>query len=972
MLSDSDNDSFHSALDLDSSSDSVSTSFSLSERLNQHFSDFKKHFNICHINAQSIPQHFHELYDTFHSTPINAILISESWLNPSYSSTLCSLPGYVLLRNDRVNKRGGGVALYLQSNIPHKVLAASPSPYTGSIEFIMLEVVVNGTKIFLGVVYCPPSINYFSDFESLVSLYCAEYSHHIIMGDFNTDVLKDTNRTRDLQAILRSNCLHLLPLNPTHHNDSTEDTLLDLMLVSSLAHVVDHGQFLAPGFSRHDLIYLSYNVKPPKLRPKTLRMRNFVRINQDQLEHDASLTDWSAVLDGSTLDAMVDSLNKNILALFDKHAPVHTVVIKRPPAPWITPDIRKAMNCRDRAFARYKRNRCDDNWCYFKKVRNRCNQMVRAAKRRYVHNNIINCSQSNIWKFLKSLHISKPSQECSNIFSPSELNRHFSWTPVMDTVIKSSTVSLLRSQTESLIPSFNFSPITDVETLKLIQSLKSKAVGCDQISRDMILRIKDSVIHPITHIINCSLSSGVFPSLWRKAYVLPLPKISNPSTLNHFRPISILPYLSKILEATVHKQITNLMTSSNYLSPYQSGFRAGHSTATALLKVTEDVRRAMDASELTVLVLIDFSNAFNAVNHDILLAVLTNLGLSSSVIEWFSSYISGRQQAVYCNDSYSDWCDLSAGVPQGGILSPLLFSAFVNVITRYLSCSHHLYADDLQIYTHTDLSNINEAVLKINNDLNNVLEWSKKFGISVNPDKCQAIIIGSSRRIASLNCIPITPITFNDVIIPFYPHVKDLGLMIDSTLSWSPHITEVCRKVNMALRALYRHKNFLPNETKLLLVQSLVLPIIDYADVCYSDLSQALLGRLERLHNNCIRFVYGLRKYDHVSLYRSKLKWLPIHRRRQLRMLCTLFSILYNPAAPLYLKSNFKFQNTTHPRNLRSNNIPTLQVPFCRTDFVSRSFLCQSVRFWNALPIDIRNSPSKFSFKRAVKKYLLE
>ncbi|CAG9114816.1 unnamed protein product [Plutella xylostella] len=235
--------------------------------------------------------------------------------------------------------------------------------------------------------------------------------------------------------------------------------------------------------------------------------------------------------------------------------------------------------------------------------------------------------------------------------------------------------------------------------------------------------------------IELSSPAGQFPNLWLKAYVLPLPKVPAPTAPNEYRPISILPFLSKILESIVHRQLTMFLSNGGLLNPFQSGFRSGHSTTTALLKVTEDIRCAMEDRRVTVLVLVDFSNAFNAVDHDLLLAVLRCHKISDPAVSWFSSYLRGRQQAIRCGPSdISDWADLSAGVPQGGILSPLLFSTFINLVTSNLLCSYHLYADDLQIYNQVKLDDLDAGIAGVNSDLEEILRWSRSFGISVNPN----------------------------------------------------------------------------------------------------------------------------------------------------------------------------------------------------------------------------------------------
>ncbi|XP_026331763.1 uncharacterized protein LOC113239113 [Hyposmocoma kahamanoa] len=195
------------------------------------------------------------------------------------------------------------------------------------------------------------------------------------MGDFNTDLMKNSMRARSLKAVIESVALTVLPLEPTHHNVDASDTWLDLILASSIDHVGKAGQFLAPGFSRHDLIYLSYKIKPLKAQPVTIELRSFARLDMEVLKKDAQAFDWGPTLSASTVDEAVFSLNSAVLKLFDTHAPIRSVKLKRPPAPWITRAVRIAMTRRDRAFRKYKRDRCEENWLCFKAARNRCNQM---------------------------------------------------------------------------------------------------------------------------------------------------------------------------------------------------------------------------------------------------------------------------------------------------------------------------------------------------------------------------------------------------------------------------------------------------------------------------------------------------------------------------------------------------------------------------------------------------------------------
>lgn len=247
-----------------------------------------------------------------------------------------------------------------------------------------------------------------------------------------------------------------------------------------------------------------------------------------------------------------------------------------------------------------------------------------------------------------------------------------------------------------------------------------------------------------------------------------------------------------------------------------------------------------------------------------------------------------------------------------------------------------------------------------------VSEWSSNYGLNVNPANTQAIIIGSTRMISRVDFINLAPILFNGVLIPYSLQVKNLGVILDRTLSWVPQMNEVSRKMFAAVGSLRRLRNFLPIATKVALAQSLLLPILDYADVSYIDLSEEQLNKLERIQNLCIRFIFGLRKYDHVSSFRSQLKWLPIRSRRNSHFLALLYGILFNPATPRYLKERFKFLSSA-----RSAEKLLLSVPSSNSKFYCNSFTFRAVRLWNSLPIEIKRAKSLPIFKTRLKEYYL-
>ncbi|XP_052756195.1 uncharacterized protein LOC128201897 [Galleria mellonella] len=528
-------------------------------------SNCKNNLNIVHINAQSVPAHYDDLLSAFDSKIVDAVLISESFLKPPLLSTQFSLPGFRLIRNDRVGAGGGGVAIYLRMDISYKIIEQSPSIYSQSAEYLFIEINCHYSKLVLGVYYSPSChIDYFSSFESNLENLSTLYDHTIILGDFNTCLIKDDHRSHKLRSIISSVNLHLLPLSATHHAPHSSPSLLDLIIVTNPDNVDTFGQTPSP-FSYHDLIFVSYKLRMPKRHSKFLFLRNFKGIDLNLLSSDARKIDWSPVLDCPDIDGKVAALNSILIHLYDVHAPLRRIRVKHLPAPWLDETIKTFMAKRDRAKRKYRRSPTE-------------------------------------------YQLSKmPRPECE---------------------------------------SFSFSMITECDVKRHLLTISSKATGADGVGTQMLHPIMDELVSIITHIINFSLDTCSFPELWKKAYIIPVPKTSNPSTLTDFRPISILPALSKLLEQIVHKQLSVYLSSNNLLSPLQSGFRPGHSTVSALVKVTDDIRRAMDNHSLTLLVLLVFSSAFNSVDYDILLNILSSLNISPPVINWFNSYLRGRLQCV--------------------------------------------------------------------------------------------------------------------------------------------------------------------------------------------------------------------------------------------------------------------------------------------------------------------------------------
>jgi hypothetical protein len=938
----------------------------------ENSSKFPCAFTALHINAQSLMSHIEEFRNIVTNLSYSALFISESWLKPSLNSNLVSIPGYYLLRNDRLGKRGGGVAIFLRNDITSKLLASSCPNYSARPEFLIVELKLKNENVLACVVYRPPKTGYLSELEQQLQLLLPNYSHTLIMGDFNTNLSPQNSsfEAQQLRNIFQSLGLTYLPLNPTFHTASSA-SLLDLIVVPDSDQVLNFGQVPVPGISHHDLVYVSLQIHSPKPKSQTIRHRNFRSFNEDDFLSDASSMPWNDIVNCPSIDQKINSFNSLITSLYDRHAPYKYVRSKNKPSPWMNDEIRALMSQRDTAYRKFRKNKSLEGMrLKYKHLRNKTKQAIRNSKIRHAFSIISDGNSSKVWNFVKQTGIGKENNHETPLpVTLDELNDYFVGCGAFGSDVVSPCYSLsLTPSGSGIVPQFFFRPVDEIEVYKTIRSAKSTSKGIDDIPLSLLLNpsFLKFIMPILLHIFNFSLSSGQFPACWKSALVRPLPKTRSPQSTSDFRPISLLPALSKVLERLAHKQIVDHITTHNLTDLYQSGFKKGHSTGTALLKVLDDVRLAMDTKMLTIAIALDFSKAFNSVNFSTLLSILQSLNFSPKSIAWFRSYLSGRSQQVFVDNKYSTSLDLENGVPQGSVLGPLLFSIYLNGLPKVLRHSrYHLFADDFLIYCHTPVNKIGVTVAHINIDLESIAAWAKSHSLKINPSKTQAIIFGYSRLLSQINFSMLPQLQVENVPIVYVKKIKYLGITLNERLQWNDHVNLVCGKVFGVLHSLRRCKFLLPINLRKQLVQSLIFPLFDYCDYTMTDITDELSLKLDRALNACVRFIFDLRKDEHISQYYTALAWLRVSDRRYLHVL-RLIRLLIHDKTPHYLSEKFTFLNNPHTRSEL-----TLRIPNHRTSVFNKSFTVSGCRAWNALPICVRKSESAKSYREAIKNSLL-
>uniref|UniRef100_A0A3B1K8J8 Reverse transcriptase domain-containing protein n=1 Tax=Astyanax mexicanus TaxID=7994 RepID=A0A3B1K8J8_ASTMX len=282
----------------------------------------------------------------------------------------------------------------------------------------------------------------------------------------------------------------------------------------------------------------------------------------------------------------------------------------------------------------------------------------------------------------------------------------------------------------------SFTPLTENETLALLTRSRPTTCPLDPIPSNLLQTIAPAIIPAITHTINASLTSGVFPTAFKQAHVTPLLKKPslNPAQVDNYRPVSLLPFLSKTLERAVLNQVSGFLSQNDLLDQNQSGFKKGHSTETALLSVTEALKTARAAGQSSVLILLDLSAAFDTVNHDFLLTILSKMGIADNVLSWFRSYLTGRSFKVSWQGQLSSARSLSTGVPQGSVLGPLLFSIYttsLGQVIRSHGFSYHCFADDTQLYLSFSPED-HSISARISQCLSDISSWMREHHLQLN------------------------------------------------------------------------------------------------------------------------------------------------------------------------------------------------------------------------------------------------
>ena len=434
-----------------------------------------------------------------------------------------------------------------------------------------------------------------------------------------------------------------------------------------------------------------------------------------------------------------------------------------------------------------------------------------------------------------------------------------------------------------------FLPCTTDEIRQIIKNSPSKSCQLDPMPHSLLTASLDIVLPFLQLVCNHSLQSGVVPSSEKHATITPIVKKQglDPDCAANYRPVSNLTFLSKLIERLVCCQLSQYLGTNALYSPLQSAYRQYHSTESATLKVASDVFEAMDAGKVTILALLDLSAAFDTVDHDILIHRLSHsYGIGGTALSWFRSFLTDRTQSVSFKGQQSTRSTLTSGVPQGSVSGPILFTMYTADVVRiahHYGVNIHCYADDLQLYIHCLPGDADAAVARLVNCIDAISSWLKENRLKMNPDKTQAIWLGSRQQLAHVNNKPMH--LLDGTVIELSISVRNLGVTFDSTMTMANHVSAVTRSSFYQLRQLRVIRRCLTDDAAAALVHALVSSRVDYCNALLYGASQLVTRRLQAVINSAARLITGVGRFDHITpVLRDVLHWLPVEQRVQYKI----------------------------------------------------------------------------------------
>jgi hypothetical protein len=736
----------------------------------------------------------------------------------------------------------------------------------------------------------------------------------------------------------------------------------------------------APVISDHSAVTLKLPLCKPPPAVTTQSFRKIKDINIDNFQSDI----LRSSLHTSPAENVNDLANQYytvLQELLNTHAPKITKKMKvRPITPWYTSAIKSAKTARRKAERQWRSSKLAIHLDIFRAAQCKVTKLCTVAKSSYMCEKIHESkgNQKQLFKIANDLLYRKKARPLPSHTDPEVLANDFA--DFFSNKISKIYESFLGTNgcphsTDELTSSLfdTLHPTCESELRKLIMQSNTKSCALDPIPTSLLKQCLDCLLPVLVRLINLSFSTNAFPDALKLAIIHPLLKKSHldPENKKHYRPVSNLPFLGKLIEKTAIKRFSEHISDNQLEVQLQSAYKEYHCVETALLVVFDDLLCALDSRKHILVTLLDYSAAFDTIDHSVLLRRLQNsYGVYGGAIEWIKSYLTNRHQAVSISNIVSKRHDLTYGMPQGSLFGPFGYPKYSRPIARIAEehgIYYHQYADDTQLYVMCDQDDAQQCKDQLEKCIEEIRTWSTINKLKLNDSKTEFLIISSKH---SRSSIDITSISIGDSAVSNVKSAKNIGAVMDSNLTMAEHISSICKSAYFHLRNIAQIRRSLTQDAAAILIHSLVTSRLDNLNSLLFGLPDNMIVKLQYIQNHAAKVVVKKKKSDHVTPILQSLHWLPVAIRIEYKLMLITYKCLHGKA-PEYLAS--RLHKYVPSRTLRSADQYLLVERRANLkSYGERSFSVACPKLWNKLPLELRKCDGLETFKSKLKTFLFK
>ena len=939
--------------------------------INKKFAGFNKcGFGVLHVNIRSVSKNLDELkiYLSQFCFEFDCIILTETWVMDDLD--FFCIDGYNHIYNNGNFNQNDGVIVYMKGDLNFTYRKV----YLG--ETCALEIHVNFCNKNINIlgIYRSPPINLDQFLTELLKYFQTDYTRNtdigLIAGDINIDILKRNDITERYLNIMAEYGYESFINGVTrvagrscndHFFVNCKHTDIEIDSCIYQVNITDHYPICLKFELKDKNDFVPHN-------------NTVIYTDYKKLKNEIKEINWDEFYRYKSINRAAEFLISKIeLSLGNCSAKVkkkHTE-IKR--SNWITNGLVKSINEKDKMYRMLKADQDNENLkAKFKRYRNRLTDLIKKTKINYFKKQIENNQNStkNMWntinsacgKVKKELIIKEIKEENGNTISDKReiVERFNSFFSGIGEKLAGQIVQPQNPFVENKISSNSIfiSPTTSEEVERVVLDLKNKkSAGIDKIKSEVLKEIVLDIKKPLAHLINTAIEDGVWPDPFKTAIVKPIYKSGDKTNVSNYRPISLLTSLNKVFETIIKDRVNKYLNKYKIISEHQFGFREGRSTQDAVALLVHEIFKNVNEGKAAACVFLDLAKAFDTVSHHKLLNDLEKIGFRGTSLKLLKSYLVGRKQMVEIDGVRSECREVKCGVPQGTVLGPILFIIYINSLLGLSSRGRIIsFADDTVIfYSDDSWHNLRE---KIESDFMNIKTFFDSKLLTLNYDKTKYIAFSINKSNRPHFKRVTVPSHHGSFDIQETDHIKYLGVYIDEHLRWNKHILSITKTLRSIIYRFKFLKGILAEKSLRAVYSSLVESRLRYGIIAWGASTDNYLKQLNVVQKLFLKVLLArTRLYPSNSLYRE----------------CEIFDIrqLYFEIATIWQYKNKSSLNPiNHSYQTRDSTMNRFKTPASAKSFGQRCFTFLAPRFFNFLPVSVRNCMSMRTFKMNLKLFL--